>query len=527
MALSRGYFALAVLLGFMVGCAALPPAQSTDSDVGNASSHALIDHVVERVAAERALAAALKAIPPESIASPVSESPPFDGSTDSPGIDEWAPSLLGHDRENRQQLIDVQIDDLPVGEALQLLAVMAEQNVITSTVPAVSVSLNLRQVPWRSAFNALLSLGDLVVREADGIVWVTASEKAVAMTKRQALVTRTFEMNHARAVDVAAFLNRAALRPLQTTRAVDRANASALKTSVKPAKPSPGAVGKGEESEIGNLRGLLSPRGVVLADARTNQLFVSEIPTQMVALSRLVVALDRPVQQVLIQARIVEADDGFSQTLGVRLGAGLSRDLVNPAAVDLPAGGLAGRSAATLALALCRPGVARFINVELSALEASGRGKIIARPSIVTANLVKALIEQGTEYPYQTQNADGLGTVQFRKASLKLEVTPRITPNGQVMLSVSINKDSRGETTAQGVAINTKHVETQVLVENAGTVVIGGIFERYDRGESTKVPFLGDLPGLGVLFRSRSQRADKSEMLIFLTPYILQADGEN
>jgi len=247
----------------------------------------------------------------------------------------------------------------------------------------------------------------------------------------------------------------------------------------------------------------------------------------MAAVSRLVVALDRPVQQVLIQARIVEADDGFSQTLGVRLGAGLSRDLVNPAAVDLPAGGLAGRSAATLALALYRPGVARFINVELSALETSGRGKIIARPSIVTANLVKALIEQGTEYPYQTQNADGLGTVQFRKASLKLEVTPRITPNGQVMLSVSINKDSRGETTAQGVAINTKHVETQVLVENAGTVVIGGIFERYDRGDDTKVPFLGDLPGIGVLFRSRSQRADKSEMLIFLTPYILQADGEN
>ena len=531
MALEGSHFILAVLLGFTVGCAAVPPAQSTDPDsdsnLGHVSPDALIDHAAERAAAERALATSLAAIPPESIASAASEPPPVDEATDTPRLDEWAPSLVGPDRDNRQQLIDVQFDQLAVGEALQLLAVMAEQNIIAMAVPAIAVSLNLRQVSWRSAFNALLSLGDLVVREADGIVWVTASEKAVAMTKRQALVTRTFEMNHARAVDVAAFLNRAALRPLQTTLALDRANASTSKKPVKPAKPSAGAVGKGEQSEIGNLRGLLSPRGVVLADARTNQLFVSEIPTQMAAVSRLVVALDRPVQQVLIQARIVEADDGFSQTLGVRLGAGLSRDLVNPAAVDLPAGGLAGRSAATLALALYRPGVARFINVELSALETSGRGKIIARPSIVTANLVKALIEQGTEYPYQTQNADGLGTVQFRKASLKLEVTPRITPNGQVMLSVSINKDSRGETTAQGVAINTKHVETQVLVENAGTVVIGGIFERYDRGDDTKVPFLGDLPGLGVLFRSRSQRADKSEMLIFLTPYILRADGEN
>jgi type IV pilus assembly protein PilQ len=525
MALKGSHFILAVLLGVTVGCAAVPPTQPPD--LGHASPDALIDHAVERAAAERGLAAALAAIPPESIASAASEHPPVDEATDKPRLDEWAPSLMGPDRDDRQQLIDVQFDQLAVGEALQLLAVMAEQNVIAMAVPAVAVSLNLRQVSWRSAFNALLSLGDLVVREADGIVWVTASEKAVAMTKRQALVTRTFEMNHARAVDVAAFLNRAALRPLQTTTAIDRANASTLKKPVKRTRPSASAIRDGEQSEIGNLRGLLSTRGVVLADARTNQLFVSEIPTQMAAVSRLVVALDRPVQQVLIQARIVEADDGFSQTLGVRLGAGLSRELVNPAAVDLPAGGLAGRSAATLALALYRPGVARFINVELSALETSGRGKIIARPSIVTANLVKALIEQGTEYPYQTQNADGLGTVQFRKASLKLEVTPRITPNGQVMLSVSINKDSRGETTAQGVAINTKHVETQVLVENAGTVVIGGIFERYDRGDDTKVPFLGDLPGIGVLFRSRSQRADKSEMLIFLTPYILQADGEN
>ncbi len=357
MALKGSHFILAVLLGVTVGCAAVPPTQPPDLD--HASPDALIDHAAERAAAERALAAALAAIPPESIASAASERPPVDEATDTPRLDEWGPSLMGPDRDDRQQLIDVQFDQLAVGEALQLLAVMAEQNVIAMAVPAVAVPLNLRQVSWRSAFNALLSLGDLVVREADGIVWVTASEKAVAMTKRQALVTRTFEMNHARAVDVAAFLNRAALRPLQTTTAIDRANASTLKKPVKRTRPSASAIGDGEQSEIGNLRGLISTRGVVLADARTNQLFVSEIPTQMAAVSRLVVALDRPVQQVLIQARIVEADDGFSQTLGVRLGAGLSRDLVNPAAVDLPAGGLAGRSAATLALALYRPGVAR------------------------------------------------------------------------------------------------------------------------------------------------------------------------
>ncbi len=232
MALKGSHFILAVLLGVTVGCAAVPPTQPPD--LGHASPDALIDHAAERAAAERALAAALAAIPPESIASAASERPPVDEATDTPRLDEWAPSLMGPDRDNRQQLIDVQFDQLAVGEALQLLAVMAEQNVIAMAVPAVAVSLNLRQVSWRSAFNALLSLGDLVVREADGIVWVTASKKAVAMTKRQALVTRTFEMNHARAVDVAAFLNRAALRPLQTTTAIDRANASTLK---KPAWP--------------------------------------------------------------------------------------------------------------------------------------------------------------------------------------------------------------------------------------------------------------------------------------------------
>ena len=194
MALKGSHFILAVLFGVTVGCAAVPPAQPTDPDFGHVLPDALIDHAEERAAAERALAASLAAIPPESIASTASEPLPFDAATDTPRLDEWVPSLVGPDRDNRQQLIDVQFDQLSVGEALQLLAVMAEQNVIAMAVPAVAVSLNLRQVSWRSAFNALLSLGDLMVREADGIVWVTASEKAVAMTTRQALVTRTFEM---------------------------------------------------------------------------------------------------------------------------------------------------------------------------------------------------------------------------------------------------------------------------------------------------------------------------------------------
>jgi type IV pilus assembly protein PilQ len=151
-------------------------------------------------------------------------------------------------------------------------------------------------------------------------------------------------------------------------------------------------------------------------------------------------------------------------------------------------------------------------------LEADGRGKIVSSPRVVTADQVKALIEQGTEFPYQTATSSGATAVAFRKANLKLEVTPQITPEGSIILDVDINKDSRGETTAAGIAINTKHVQTQVLIENGGTVVIGGIFEQNETEDVTKVPLFGDLPVVGNLFKNKNRTANKSELLIFITP---------
>jgi type IV pilus assembly protein PilQ len=144
---------------------------------------------------------------------------------------------------------------------------------------------------------------------------------------------------------------------------------------------------------------------------------------------------------------------------------------------------------------------------------------------VVTADQVKALIEQGTEFPYQTATSSGATAISFRKANLKLEVTPQITPEGNIILDVDVNKDSRGETTAAGIAINTKHVQTQVLVENGGTVVIGGIFELTEIDDSTKVPLLGDIPYVGNLFKNKSKTANKSELLIFITPRVISDRG--
>jgi type IV pilus assembly protein PilQ len=172
-------------------------------------------------------------------------------------------------------------------------------------------------------------------------------------------------------------------------------------------------------------------------------------------------------------------------------------------------------------LSLFSASAQKFLNLELSALEADGKGKIISSPRVITADQIKALIEQGTELPYQVATSSGATSIQFRKANLKLEVTPQITPEGNVILDVDINKDSVGQQTPAGFAIDTKHVKTQVLVENGGTVVIGGIFTQNEREDVNKVPWLGDVPVLGYLFKNTTRSYAKTELLVFLTPKVI------
>jgi type IV pilus assembly protein PilQ len=272
---------------------------------------------------------------------------------------------------------------------------------------------------------------------------------------------------------------------------------------------------------------------------------VTDVSSRLEQVQQLIAKLDVPVRQVLIEARIVEASDTFGKSLGVRLGGG-----INPAGgvkllsidgsplnasfgstytqgaaattsnnfVNLPAVGQGGYSPASFAVSIFNSAANRFLSLELQALEADGKGKVVSSPRVVTADQIKALIEQGTELPYQVATSSGATSIAFRKANLKLEVTPQITPEGNIILDLDVNKDTVGQSTAAGFAINTKHIRTQVLVENGGTVVIGGIFELTETDSETKVPLLGDLPGVGNLFRTRSRLANKQEMLVFITP---------
>jgi type IV pilus assembly protein PilQ len=296
-------------------------------------------------------------------------------------------------------------------------------------------------------------------------------------------------------------------------------------------------------------------RGSAMAEPRTNQLFVTDVPSKLEQVQNLIGKLDIAVRQVLIEARIVEASDSFGKSLGVRLGGSDLRGInggdagyalrngnrvafggtydavsgttgesntqlttTNTTFVNLPATGVGGYSPSTFAISLFNSAANRFLNLELQALEADGKGKLVSSPRVVTADKTKALIEQGTEFPYQQATSSGATSVSFRRATLKLEVTPQITPEGNIILELDIAKDSRGETTAAGIAINTKHIKTQVLVENGGTVVIGGIFELTESDSETRVPLLGDIPVLGNAFKSRTRSTNKQEMLVFITP---------
>jgi type IV pilus assembly protein PilQ len=283
----------------------------------------------------------------------------------------------------------------------------------------------------------------------------------------------------------------------------------------------------------------------VISEQRTNQLFVTDIPSKLEEIQALIAKIDIPVRQVLIEARIVEANDTFGKSLGIRLGGaaqnltgGLHRVAVGALTgpgrgsptggildsspfVNLPATGQGGYDPATFAVSLFNSGATRYLNLEISALEADGKGKVVSSPRIITADQKNAFISQGTKIPFQKSTSSGATAVEFVEATLKLDVTPQITPEGNVILTVKINKDSLGTLTALGREINVKEVRTEVLVENGGTVVIGGIFEQSESSSETKVPVLGDVPVLGNLFKTRTRDTSRTELLVFLTPRVV------
>ena len=272
----------------------------------------------------------------------------------------------------------------------------------------------------------------------------------------------------------------------------------------------------------GSVGRVLSARGSVVADARTNQLFVTDAMSRLEQVERMLERLDVPLRQVLIEARIVQASDTFGQTLGARLSGAAPAPEPRGPLVNLPASGLNGVDPASFAVAIFQANKNRLLNLELSALEADGKGKVVSSPRVVTADQSRAVIEQGTELPYQTAAGTGITTIAFRKANLRLEVTPQLTPEGSIVLDLDIHKDSVGQNTPAGFAIDNRHINTQVRVDNGGTVMIGGIYETTQQDDAYQVPWLGELPLIGALFRNHRHTQHKQELLVFITPKMLE-----
>ncbi|TXD60175.1 type IV pilus secretin PilQ [Ralstonia sp. TCR112] len=422
----------------------------------------------------------------------------------------------------RGERLSLNFQNIDVRSLLQVFADFTNLNIVTSDSVTGTLSLRLKDVPWDQALQIVLDSKGLASRRNGNVLWVAprgelaTKEKAELESQQQVtelepLRSQVFRLNYQSAGDVRNML---------------------LGT---------GAAGGAGGAAGGTTSRILSKRGSLTADTRTNQLFVSDIPSKLEEVQAFLLKIDIPVRQVMIEARIVEADDTFSRNLGAKLGfasktngAGYGNtytNVVSPVtqnatwdnspAISFPANGINGVNAASVAVSLFNAGAGRFLALELSALEADGRGKIVSSPRVVTADNIKALIEQGTEIPYQQATSSGATSVQFKKANLKLEVTPKITPDGNIFLDVDVNKDSVGIQTTNGFAIDTKHVQTQVLVENGGTVVIGGIYTQNERTDINKVPLLGDIPVLGNLFKSTNKINNRTELLVFLTPRVL------
>ena len=445
------------------------------------------------------------------------------------------PNKLTQGQGYTGEKLTLNFQNIEVRSLLQVIADFTNFNIVTSDTVAGNVTLRLKDVPWDQALDIILQAKGLGMRKAGNVIWIAPKDEIAAREKQEfeakaavqtlePVRTQSFQMNYAKAIDIAAQLR-----------------------------------GEVTGQSTGPSARILSPRGSVVPEPRTNQLFVTDIPSRLEAVQELIKKLDIPVRQVMIEARIVEASDTFGRSLGVKLGGsdlrgmrggdagysigggnrlafGGSYDAVsattlerantltsaNTSFVNLPALAQGTTTPAALALSLFSPSANRFLDLEISALQADGKGKVVASPRVITADQTQAEIEQGVDIPYQSAaGVTGATTVSFRKASLRLTVTPQITPDGGIILSVEVAKDTPGTVYTGGVAINTKRVKTNVLVENGGTVVIGGIFSSSEQEDVNKVPLLGDIPIAGNLFKSRTVKTEKTELLVFLTPRTL------
>lgn len=421
----------------------------------------------------------------------------------------------------RGKKLSLNFQDIEVRSVLQLLADFTDKNIVVSDSVKGNITLRLKDVPWDQALDIVLESKGLAMRSNGNVIWVAPAVELDAKEQRE----------------LQALKRKQSLEPLITEYiSVNYAKAGDMLKLVKSAE------GKGEEAS------LLSKRGSVSIDERTNTLLVQDTASRVADIRNMVKNLDVSVRQVSIESRIVFATDEFGKELGARFGAtkfsknfatsggiGGTNSMVNDLSggnsgeipsiadrlnVNLPIAGAAGK----LAFSILSKDY--LLDLELSALQAENKGEVISTPRVVTVDKKKASIEKGVDVPYETESASGGTTIAFKKAVLKLEVTPQITPDEHVIMDLDVRQDevnSFYQTSSGNVPIiDTRHVETQVLVDNGQTVVLGGIHEETKSNDVKKVPGLGDIPVLGNLFKTTGTKSNKRELLIFVTPKILK-----
>jgi len=442
--------------------------------------------------------------------------------------------------------LTLNFQDISVREALNVIADFTELNMVISDSVQGNLTLRLKDVPWDQALDIILQSRDLEQRKNGNVIRVApreelAKSEKTGLTSRQEiseleeLHTESFQLGYQTAAAAADILT----------------GKGAVKGTTEQADATPSGNGQSSSASI------LSKRGSAMADARTNTLFVKDTPSRLEEVRKIIKQIDVPARQVLIEARVVEARDGFARNLGVRLGytgqpvaaaggangvTGIRGGLVgaggaggvgvgsvlapNTGNVNLPV--TAGAPlAGVFQFALFNAAATKILNIELNAMESDEQGKIISSPRVVSSDNDTdwAIIEQGEEIPYTINSVSGgvvTSTTSFKKAVLRLGVKTKITPDNNVDMTVEVNKDSRGVSVPAGIPINTNKVVTKVLIENGGTVVIGGVYKQSDSTVVNKVPLLGDIPVLGNLFKSKGTSTSKDELLIFLSPKIMQ-----
>lgn len=423
--------------------------------------------------------------------------------------------VFGQKKEYQGQPITLNFQDIPVRSVLQIIADTNNFNLVTSDSVSGNITLRLDGVPWDQALDVVLRVKGLDKRMEGSILMVAPSEELAAREAKELQARKQVEE----------------LEPLyseyiQLNYAKAEEFADLLKT---------------------DINSIVSDRGSVSVDNRTNTLLIKDSARSIESIRRMVETLDVPVKQVRIESRMVTVKDNVQEDIGIRWGFsdqqgsdaisgslegadslsnGTIPDFTNRLNVNLPVSGL---SAGRIGVHIAKLADGTLIDLELSALEQENKGEIIATPSITTANQKKARIEQGTEIPYVEAASSGATSVSFKKAVLSLEVTPQITPDNKIILDLIITQDTRGDNvqtpSGPAVAINTQQIKTQVLVENGQTVVLGGIYQQEITSAVSKIPLLGDIPYVGMLFRNTREINEKKELLIFVTPKIM-LDGQ-